>query len=166
MNNKKPPQRGRSASEQLVRVGHLEQRLDALVREIGLRQQAVLTTWYRQSFEPRFQAVERLWWNRFGLWVIRTWRSLKRATVQKFYDLRYRLFGKYPPLPEGAVVLYRVDDPVETTELGEKHFDGERQVGVVKKLQDGKVGVQIEGQDELMWTSPSVWKRLGAEAED
>jgi len=60
-----------------VRVGPFERYMERFRgqqnAEIGAKSAMLLSEFYKLKLDPRYRRLERLPWNRFGLWVLKGW---------------------------------------------------------------------------------------------
>jgi hypothetical protein len=138
------PQRKADPGREVVRVGRLERTLERFNAEMGQKTALTVSDFYGTVIDRRLRRIERLWWNRIGLF---------------FTDLWDWLLWKLGPKPAGMKVRSRV----KTTEIGKKHFEGEETEGVITAIGRDRLCVLPDGQDTEMWYSPSVWEALKPE---
>lgn len=127
-----------------VRRGQLEVTLEVFNREMAQKVASSLVEYHTQHVEPRLKELEwkvKPWWTKLWVYLGLAWKKMRPPP---------------PPKP-----LFDGGEHVETTEIGAKHFAGNRASGVVVSATDATVTVRLDRiiEEPQVW-SPSVWQRI------
>ncbi len=142
----------RKQASSAVRRAELGRILTGMSWEQGDRTISVVSKFHDKVLDPRFERLEKLPWNRLGLFV---------------WDLAVWIFNF---VTRRNLLPYKKGQRVKTTDIGEQSFHGP-QTGVVTGVRSDMVRVQRDGEREPeegkkgYWVSASVWRDEEAEVE-
>jgi len=150
MPHRTPQKRG----EKVVRAAGFDRAMDAFNAEMGQKVAMSIKKYHEDFVEPRLKWLETPLWRRAVLTVV--------AWAGSLWGWFKGLWKKPEPVDFGVGTTKNLKkgDPVETTEAGDKLFEGEHQTGTVTGVDaEGRVSVIMPGEDDPMVYSESVWQR-------